>query len=148
MQYAVVVVKDGVVVRLLSKAVSRMMAELHVLSKGISLELISSFKYIHLMIFCGFISPQKLFNNKNFQTVVHLAKGCSLQTFAFGCFFMDLLLYLTNRLLDSILYTCRLHIHTNIVWFFHNSLHVQYMQVPHRSSITTTTFYTNACSWR
>ena len=32
------------VVRLLSKAVSRILAELHVLSKGIILELISSFK--------------------------------------------------------------------------------------------------------
>ena len=37
-----------------------------VLSKGIILELISSFKNIRLIIFCGFIDPQNFFNNKNF----------------------------------------------------------------------------------
>ena len=45
--YAVVVVEDSVVVRLLSKAVSRILAELHVLSKGIILELtLTSFAFI------------------------------------------------------------------------------------------------------
>ena len=43
--YTVVVVKDGVVVRLLSQAASGILAELHVLSKGIIVELILSFRF-------------------------------------------------------------------------------------------------------
>ena len=50
------------IVRLLSKAASRILAELRVLSKDINLELISSLKYI----FCGFIDPQKFFNKEKF----------------------------------------------------------------------------------
>ena len=42
-------------VRLLSKAVSRILEELHVLSKGIIFELISSSKLIRLINFRGFI---------------------------------------------------------------------------------------------
>ena len=61
-----VVVKDRVVVRLLFKAVSRILGELHVLRKGIILELILSFENICLIIFCGFINPQKFFNSKKF----------------------------------------------------------------------------------
>ena len=51
------------VVTLLSKAVSRILSELHVqvLSKGIILELISSFKNICLINFRCFIDPQKFF---------------------------------------------------------------------------------------
>ena len=63
--YAVVVVKDGVVVKFLSKAVSRILAELHVLSKSIILELIS-FKNICLLNFCGFINPRDFFNDEKF----------------------------------------------------------------------------------
>ena len=36
------------------------------LSKGITLELISSFKNIHFINFHGFIDPQKFFNNEKF----------------------------------------------------------------------------------
>ena len=60
--YAVVVVKDGVVAIRLSKAVSRILEEVQVLSKGIiSLELISSFKNIRLINFRGFHQPTKIF---------------------------------------------------------------------------------------
>ena len=45
----------------LSKAVSRILAEVQVLSKGISLELISSFKNIRLINFRGFHQPTKIF---------------------------------------------------------------------------------------
>ena len=54
------------VVRLLSKAVSRILAELHVLSKGIILGLISSFKNIFLINFRGFINPRKFLTMKKF----------------------------------------------------------------------------------
>ena len=56
------------VVRLLSKAISRILAEVHVLSKGIILELISSLKNIRLKNLRGFIHPQNFFNN--FQATV------------------------------------------------------------------------------
>ena len=59
--YAVVVVKDGVVVRLSFKALSRIPAELHVLSKGIIIQLILSFEKYSLINFRGFIDPQKFF---------------------------------------------------------------------------------------
>ena len=39
------IVKDGVAARFLSKSVSRILEEPHVLSKGITLELISPLKY-------------------------------------------------------------------------------------------------------
>ena len=58
------IVKDGVIVRLSSKEVSRVLAELHVLSKGVIIELISSFKNIRLLNFCGFIDSQKIFNSE------------------------------------------------------------------------------------
>ena len=68
--YAVVEVKDRVVVhvhvRLLSKAVSRIVAELYVLSKGIILELISSFRNACLINFCGFIKARKFFGDEKF----------------------------------------------------------------------------------
>ena len=58
------------VVRLLSKAVSRILEELHVLSKGIILGLISSFKTIHFINFHGYIDQRKLLTNENSQTTV------------------------------------------------------------------------------
>ena len=59
-RYAVVVVKDGVVV-ILSKAVSRILAALHMGSKGINLELISSFKKYMFNKFSWFHQPAKNF---------------------------------------------------------------------------------------
>ena len=49
-----------------SKAVSRILAELHVLSNGIVVELISSFKNTRLQNRRGFIDPQNFFSNENF----------------------------------------------------------------------------------
>ena len=54
------------VVRVLSEAVSRILAELHVLSKGIILELILSFKNICLINVRGFIDPRKFLNSEKF----------------------------------------------------------------------------------
>ena len=56
-----VVLNDDVVVRLLSKAVSRILAELHVLSKGIIFEIILPFKSIGLRNFLWFHRPRKIF---------------------------------------------------------------------------------------
>ena len=55
------------VVTLLSKAASRILAELCVLSKGINLELISSLKYI---FFVGSSTHKCFLTTKNFQTMV------------------------------------------------------------------------------
>ena len=66
--YAVVVhvVKDGVVVRLLSKTVSKLLAEVHALKKGTTFELNSSFKNTRLINFHGFIDQRKFYNNEKF----------------------------------------------------------------------------------
>ena len=64
--YTVVVVKDGLVVTLLFKELSRILDELHALSKGINLELILSFNNICLTNFHGFNDPQNSFNNEKF----------------------------------------------------------------------------------
>ena len=50
--------------------VNRILAELRLLSKGISPELILSFKTIGLIHFRGFITPQKFFGSKKIS-------GCS-----------------------------------------------------------------------
>ena len=65
-RFAVVLVKYGVVVGLLPKAE---VAELHVLSNGLILELISSLK-IHLKTFLGSSIPKIFLTTKNFWTMV------------------------------------------------------------------------------
>ena len=55
---ALVVVKDGMVVRLLSQTESRILAEQDLLSMGIILELISSLQNIYLINFHSFIDPE------------------------------------------------------------------------------------------
>ena len=54
------------IARLFSKAVLRILPELHVLSNGSIIELISSFKDIRLIIFCSFIKLQKFFHDEKF----------------------------------------------------------------------------------
>ena len=63
--YAVVVVKDGTVVRFLFKVISRILEELHVLSKGIILELIRLFKN-SVNKYPWFHRPTKIFNAEKF----------------------------------------------------------------------------------
>ena len=69
---AVVVVKDRmVVIRLFSQTVSRILAELEVLSMGIIHKQISSFQNIYLINFCGFTDPENFLTTIHFQTTIH-----------------------------------------------------------------------------
>ena len=65
-----VVVNGGVVVRLLSKTVSRILAELHMLSKDIILELTSSFKNICWINFVVSLTHKNFLTRKHFQIKV------------------------------------------------------------------------------
>ena len=60
--------KSLTIVWLLFKAVWRILAKLHLLNKGIILELISFLKYNRLIIIHGFMDPRNFLTPKSFQT--------------------------------------------------------------------------------
>ena len=64
--YAVVVVRDGLAVRLYPRQYQGYWQNLQVLIKGVFLELILSFENICLINFHGFIDPRKFFNNEKY----------------------------------------------------------------------------------
>ena len=62
---------------------------IHVLSKGIILELILAFKNIGLINFCGFIDPRKIFKQEKFPDYGTFLSNC---TIAVGMILLSLLL--------------------------------------------------------